>query len=480
MIACQQGIEAMTSMTVDTLASLPPNYQIRPVDFTQQVVRQIERRDSDVYFTFYDYAPLCFHSIRESMGLTADVYRSVFSYENFDDVMMEKFTDGGRSGSFFYFTSGKEFIVKTITAMERQLLMSFLVSYYEHLTKYPDSLIVRFYGLHSIKMHRGAQKTHFVVMDNLFLTKRHIDEVYDIKGSWVDRGPAVKESVGDESIVQSRTAAFLVLLKNNTSGSGSHEAQQSHVLKDLDISGVKKIHVKADVRDQIIEQIKKDAAFFAKHNIMDYSLLVGIHKAPFEELRMPRKDLTLDITAPPESPQSPVHRRISRMNGYQPPRLRSPKAAAKKGNSLLSVQDEELKVFAEVTPTIPSAPRPKTLPIYRRDEGGLYSSISTKEHYSGDAMYFLGVIDILQPWNTQKKLERALKLTFLRKDPDGLSALEPQQYGRRFVKRCSELFAKEGESVIPTGPLPGQSSINITYQDIIEDENDMNDDIACD
>ena len=82
MIACQQGIEAMTSMTVETLASLPSSYKIRPVDFKQQVVRQIERRDSDIYFTFYDYAPLCFHSIRGSMGLNADVYRSIFSYES--------------------------------------------------------------------------------------------------------------------------------------------------------------------------------------------------------------------------------------------------------------------------------------------------------------------------------------------------------------------------------------------------------------
>ena len=335
---------------------------------------------------------------------------------------------------------------------------------------YPNSLIVRFYGLHSIKMHRGAQKTHFVVMDNLFLTKRHIDEVYDIKGSWVDRGPAVKDS-GDDSPVHSRTAAFLVLLKNNAAGSSGTggESQQSHVLKDLDISGVKKIHIHPDVRSQLLEQVERDVDFFTRHNIMDYSLLIGIHKAPFEELRMPRKDLTLDITAPPESPQSPVYRRLSRMQAYQPPKLRPPKNNVGKSNSLLSVPDEELKVFNDVTSTIPSAPKPKALPIYRRDEGGLYSNISKKELYSGDAMYFLGVIDILQPWNTQKKLERACKLTFLRKDPEGLSAAEPSHYGSRFYKRCCELFAAEGEAIVPTGPLQelNQSiSHNIQYEDI--------------
>merc|ERR1711920_895093 len=46
----------------------------------------------------------------------------------------------------------------------------------------------------------------------------------------------------------------------------------------------------------------------------------------------------------------------------------------------------------------------------------------------GPGIYYLGVIDMLQEWNFKKKGERFLKTKFLRKDPEGLSAIEPVAY----------------------------------------------------
>eukprot|EP01064_Diplonema_japonicum_P030887 TRINITY_DN5365_c4_g1_i1.p1 TRINITY_DN5365_c4_g1~~TRINITY_DN5365_c4_g1_i1.p1 ORF type:complete len:795 (+),score=148.60 TRINITY_DN5365_c4_g1_i1:28-2385(+) len=411
MIACQQGISTMTEMLMEELRSVPCKV-VSDADFTQEVIRQVDREDSDsVRFTFYDYAPKVFHSIRIGTGMTPDTYHSIFSFTDIDDRMMEKFSDGGSSGSFFYFTPGKEFIVKTVTQAEAKLLKSFLPDYYDHLSQNTDTLIVRFYGLYAIKMHRGARVTHFVVMDNVFLTKRHVDEVYDLKGSWVDRGPVKKRepSEGDLSPGSiSKSRAFFSML-----GYGKAGKQQSRVMKDMDISGVKQLVLDGDVGATLLRQIEEDTKFFIRHNIMDYSLLLGIHRGPFSDLRVPKDDLAVDLCAPHDSTQSPLSSRKHRQNTYAPP----------------SSSD-----FSDF-----STPKPRPA-IHRRNEGGLYSACTTESQHNGDSMYFMGIIDILQTWTLQKKVERLFKTVFLKKDPVGMSAIEPYRYGKRFITRCSELF----------------------------------------
>ncbi len=44
----------------------------------------------------------------------------------------------------------------------------------------------------------------------------------------------------------------------------------------------------------------------------------------------------------------------------------------------------------------------------------------------------MSLIDYLQEWNLNKKVERLLKTTILLKDGKNLSAIEPKQYAARF------------------------------------------------
>ena len=46
--------------------------------------------------------------------------------------------------------------------------------------------------------------------------------------------------------------------------------------------------------------------------------------------------------------------------------------------------------------------------------------------------FVIGIVDFLQDWSTKKKFERAFKIYFGRKDPDGLSVMEPKPYKLRF------------------------------------------------
>lgn len=75
--------------------------------------------------------------------------------------------------------------------------------------------------------------------------------------------------------------------------------------------------------------------------------------------------------------------------------------------------------------------------IFQKDEdGGMHAAV-----VEGPGTYYMAIIDILQEWNWSKKLERLVKIYLKWEDPDGLSAMNPQDYVERFMKRCvNEVF----------------------------------------
>lgn len=72
---------------------------------------------------------------------------------------------------------------------------------------------------------------------------------------------------------------------------------------------------------------------------------------------------------------------------------------------------------------------PEELSVFRMDDGGFRSSNGKDEPMN--LVYYMGIIDVLQPYNLRKKVEHALKS--LREAPDALSCVDPAQYSRRFV-----------------------------------------------
>jgi hypothetical protein len=65
------------------------------------------------------------------------------------------------------------------------------------------------------------------------------------------------------------------------------------------------------------------------------------------------------------------------------------------------------------------------------EDGGLLTRF-----VEGPAKYYIGIIDVLQEWNLQKQLERAIKVYIYRYDPYGISAMNPMDYSKRFLRRC--------------------------------------------
>ena len=155
----------------------------------------------------------------------------------------------GKSGSFFYFSRDYRFIIKTIHRTEHAFLRRILPLYHAHVAQNPHTLLSRFYGLHRVKLPRG-RKIHFVIMNNLFPPHKDVHETYDLKGSTVGR-----EYPEPRAMENPRA-----------------------VLKDLNwIHRGKTLELGPEKRALLTEQIRRDAELLNALNVMDYSLLVGIH-----------------------------------------------------------------------------------------------------------------------------------------------------------------------------------------------------------
>jgi 1-phosphatidylinositol-4-phosphate 5-kinase len=53
----------------------------------------------------------------------------------------------GKSGSFFFFSHDRKFIIKTMFQEELDIMMHNLEDYFTHVKKNPYSLIARIYGV---------------------------------------------------------------------------------------------------------------------------------------------------------------------------------------------------------------------------------------------------------------------------------------------------------------------------------------------
>lgn len=57
----------------------------------------------------------------------------------------------------------------------------------------------------------------------------------------------------------------------------------------------------------------------------------------------------------------------------------------------------------------------------------------------GPGLYFMGIIDILQEYNTEKQLERFAKIACLCKDKEGISCIPPEAYATRFINKIADI-----------------------------------------
>ena len=75
-----------------------------------------------------------------------------------------------------------KYMIKTQSKAECKFFMNILPQYVKHLHNYPNSLLVRFYGMYRVTMKSLSKSIYFVIMSSVFYTEKPIHIKYDLKG----------------------------------------------------------------------------------------------------------------------------------------------------------------------------------------------------------------------------------------------------------------------------------------------------------
>lgn len=339
-------------------------------------------------FKFKDYAPWVFRVLREDhFNLDpADYLLSLTA-----KYILSELGSPGKSGSFFYFSRDYRFIIKTIHHSEHKYLLSILKDYHAHVRDNPHTLISRFYGLHRVKLPHG-RKIHFVIMNNLFPPHRDIHETYDLKGSTVGR------EYPEEKARENPKA----------------------VLKDLNwINRGRTLELGPEKRALFAEQLRRDTEFLKRMNVMDYSLLIGIHNVQRGNRDNIRRN-TLRVFQPVDVADGrPMRRKMSL--------LRSQQAEAKALRRAMRQSDPRELTDREADPAAALADRQHL--VFYQDEGGMRATDEAND--AMNQIYYLGIIDILTPYKSFKKIEHFWK--GMSADRHKISPVPPEEYGNRFL-----------------------------------------------
>jgi len=324
--------------------------------------------------------------------------------------------------------------------------------YLRHMTKHPKSLLSRFLGLYSVRMYGQVQ--YLVVMNNLFYTSRlyKINERYDLKGSKVNR--SAKKVPG-----------------------------KTPTLKDNDF--YKQIFLTRSLAQDTVQQLKLDSQFLRDQNIMDYSLLVGIHNCIEPTIQgshcnaLPDQPQNFGPNHIPHTPTNETKRNSTLTVQKQSTRASNTSRTSSEStevtiqledfnmnNSQNNTEGGELPthtppVTTDLTP--PTSPTQLSLHLPSQRTSHLNASgrenrspsafVSNVKHEPfrasviiGPGIYHLGIIDILQDWNLRKRLEHIFKRYFLFhfNDYSDLSVVEPHYYSERFGLMLDRAFSLTG------------------------------------
>nr|GMD08878.1 phosphatidylinositol 4-phosphate 5-kinase 8 [Ipomoea batatas] len=403
-----------------------PIREVRLSDFGEQarIKMYFPRKGSQftpphysIDFYWKDYCPMVFRNLRELFKLNAAEYMMSIC----GDDGLRELSSPGKSGSIFYLSRDDRFVIKTLKKSELKVLLKMLPSYYKHVKDHENTLITKFFGLHRISFRRG-KKVRFVVMGNMFCTELHIHRRYDLKGSSHGRF------------------------------TNKDEIDEGTTLKDLDLTY--EFHMDKLLREILFRQLYLDCQFLESQQIIDYSLLLGLHfrapehltalLEPPDSVHKPETSTTLsdggtsqgEISIPPRGLLLVTHEPSS-VSNEPGPHIR--------GNTLkaYSVGDREVDLLLPGTGRLRvqlgvNMPAQATHKLMQ--DGTDSAEVELFEVY--DVVLYMGIIDILQEYNMKKKLEHAYKSMLI--DPMSISAVEPKLYSKRFINFLEKVF--------PTGP----------------------------
>ena len=359
----------------------------------------------------------------------------------------------GKSPTFFIFSESGKYLIKQLKPKELVLMLKICASYGRHLLDNPSSLLIRIYAMFTITTgkpgtssapHRTSKHgKHFIIIPNLFATPRKIVERYDLKGSWVGRHTKLH----------------------------APDDRAKKTLKDTNMENY--IYLTTLRRRLLIHQLKADSDWLKQHNLIDYSLLLGLtddipciqdRERDDDPAAAPGTPTNNTIEADKvhsEDAKTPVQRFYDRLLAASSPRTilstrdvsdmlppvgHSIAAGGSRGTSAFLAAlppDEYLREVSRRRFTFEAAIQSSD--IFHSEEGGLYAfspACALGPTLRGSALYYrvlhMGVVDFLTEFRSIKHVERRAK--GLCADKDGISAVPSDAYANRFMRFCRVIF----------------------------------------
>ncbi|KDP38876.1 hypothetical protein JCGZ_05033 [Jatropha curcas] len=365
-------------------------------------------------FYWKDYCPMVFRNLREMFKLDAAEYMMSIC----GDDGLRELSSPGKSGSIFYLSHDDRFVIKTLKKSELKFFLRMLPNYYHYVGKHENTLITKFFGVHRIKL-RGGRKVRFVVMGNMFCTELRIHRRYDLKGSTYGRFTDKDK------------------IKENTT------------LKDCDLNY--EFHMDKMLRESLFKQLSEDCMFLQSQQIIDYSLLLGLHFRAPEQL----KTLLESDGSVPDNENSPSIDGVNSQGEplipptglilvtHEPSFVNTAPGPHIRGNTLraYSVGAKEVDLLLPGTGRL-RVQLGVNMPAQAiRKLGVEVDSMEVELFEVYDVVLYMGIIDILQEYNVTKKVEHACKS--LKCDPLSISAVEPKFYADRFLKFLQKVFPEQ-------------------------------------
>ncbi|XP_063808415.1 phosphatidylinositol 5-phosphate 4-kinase type-2 gamma isoform X2 [Pseudophryne corroboree] len=217
---------------------------------------------------------------------------------------------------------------------------------------------------------------YMLVMRNMFSHRLTVHKKYDLKGSLVSREASDKEKIKDLP-----------------------------TLKDVDFLNLsQKVYVDEEQKKVFKDKLKRDVEFLVRLKIMDYSLLVGIH----DVLRAEQEEEE-ELEEDDAENEGPGHVTVGSYGT-------SPEGIAGYLNSHKPLGPGEFEPFIDVY------------------------AIKSSDSAPQKEVYFMGLIDILTPYDAKKKAAHAAK-TVKHGAGAEISTVHPDQYGKRFLEFVTNIFA---------------------------------------
>eukprot|EP01129_Flabellula_baltica_P006930 TRINITY_DN2650_c0_g1_i1.p2 TRINITY_DN2650_c0_g1~~TRINITY_DN2650_c0_g1_i1.p2 ORF type:complete len:630 (-),score=87.45 TRINITY_DN2650_c0_g1_i1:1886-3775(-) len=204
-------------------------------------------------FKFTILAPKIFHNLILKSGYFIDSLCESLDPEEFFETDIEERISVDRNEIFSVFTPDRKYLIAAVAQDEYHTMLDMLPEYYHHMSKYPNSLLMRVLGLFKLKV---MDTTIYFIISDTVIEEDRVKYIYELRGNYVIRR---RSSPNNQKTVMSD---FQFMDHNHR----------------IDIP----------IRTDFLKQLEADSNFLSRVHVYNYCLKVAIDELDFFNEITPR------------------------------------------------------------------------------------------------------------------------------------------------------------------------------------------------